>query len=1009
MSQTQLASMFLGNPYAHDRDERLKGVSSQLNASIIIIDGQSYNGEILDYITAKNIIDDTHKKSLEDTLETYQFITFADRRYTEFLEKRNRLIIPDEDGTPIEFTIFEAHKYLDSEGRKAQVFAHASYLELKKASIIYPGSFKGTASQHGGRVLNGTGWQIGTVEASGNITIGNENHSNPYEMLRRIAKEFGVELRFRVECNGNKIVGRYVDLLQRVGEWRGRLIEFGKDLDSIRRVEKQNVVTALLGLGPEDENGNRIEVLVEDEEALQRWGWIDEHGKLNHLIEPYEIQSTRESMTVTEARRYTRTALDKRINTQVTYEATIVDLENAPGMQNKKIRFGDTIRIKDTKFNPPLYLEARVFEQDRSIKSRAKKDIKLGDFVEFTEEEVNAMWIMLQREIRKKIDIETLKEYAEPKKIESDTPPEIKDEENPIWVDTSRTPHVSHVVNGGEWVKMTPTTPEEVDAYNKQQVDKKDEDALNEAKEDATQKANNAQSEAERKAAEDALEKAEQALADAKAFAKNAENITEGVVDVGAVPLRTSATGARLEWDGVNGFMQYDSAGKPVSWFNLDGDGYLSNITVSGRVEALEGFFAGELRGVSGTFDKVTANENGFHFESEESGELMVTTNLNNYIVNHAFNYLVPDWSKNYTSGAIGVLEGGNPNSKIGWNVVGSCRMFNDANPGLFGYTERLAMFGLKSLVVDEEGYMWQEISLAAGETYTYSAHIKRPKGYNSGAGVRIRVIAYKGSHVEVERFDKEESVPANVNAIKRIANTFTVPSDAEYVRVYVRGTNTRFAQIDGMQLVKGEYMAPYNDESELAYIGHGLSRAEKIIVSDGIDSKGYSEFMGFSSMGDATFHKGMVFVSDWWRNTSSNSVNARVSYDSSVGTSTTTLYRVTSAKKYKKDIQSMDIDPYLILKAVPKMWLDKGEIERNGNSKSGVNYSYGLIADEIAEIGLSEFVDYMEGEIEGLQYDRLWILLIPLIKDLFKEASMLKSEVSSLKEDMDQLKNIIS
>src|SRR5699024_3944803 len=124
------------------------------------------------------------------------------------------------------------------------------------------------------------------------------------------------------------------------------------------------------------------------------------------------------------------TALNKRINESVTYECTIIDLENVPGMQNKKIRHGDTIRIKDAHFNPPLYLEARVFEFDRSIKSRAKKSIKLGDYTESTEEEVNAMWTLLQREIRKKIDIDTLQDYAEPKKVYSDTPPEIKDGEN---------------------------------------------------------------------------------------------------------------------------------------------------------------------------------------------------------------------------------------------------------------------------------------------------------------------------------------------------------------------------------------------------------------------------------------------------------------------------------------------------------------------------------------------------------------------------------------------------
>lgn len=597
MVQTQLASMYLGNPYVDDAESRLTGVSSQLNAQIHILDGQSNQGIILDYITAKNIIEDNHKKSLEDTLETYDFITFADKRFSEFLEKRNRIIIPDEDGSLVEFVIFEAVKYKDSEGYKSQVFTHASYLELKKASILYPDNgFKGSASQQAGRVLNGTGWQVGIVEGAGNKTLTVTKHTNPYEQLKHIAKEYELELRFRITHNGNQITGRYVDLLERVGEWRGREVEFGKDLDSIRRVEKQDIVTALLGLGPEREDGTRIEVLIEDEDALKRWGRIDENGKLNHLIEPYEIQSEREEMTTDEARRYTRTALNKRINEQVKYETTIIDLENVPGMENKKIRFGDPIRIKDTEFNPPLYLEARVFEQNRSIKSQSKKDIKLGDYQEFTEEEVNIMWTMLRREIRKKIDIDTLQEYAEPKKIESDTPPPIKDGENPIWIDTSKTPKVSHVVIAGKWQKMTPTTPAEVDAYTKQQVDSRDNSTLTSAKNDATAKANAAQTAAEKKAAEDALRKAEQALKDAKAFAENASNIKDGVIDVGAIPLRTSITGARLEWDGVNGLVQYDSSGNPVSWLDLDANAHFANAFLSGRIEALEGYFGENLR-----------------------------------------------------------------------------------------------------------------------------------------------------------------------------------------------------------------------------------------------------------------------------------------------------------------------------------------------------------------------------------------------------------------------------
>src|SRR5699024_3504355 len=353
---TQVAGMYIGNPSGVDSEERLKGVSSQINATIHILDGQSNQGKILDYITSKNIISNGHKRSLEDTLETYNFITFADKRFSEFLEKRNRLIIPDEDGTLREFVIFEVDRYKDSEGYKSQVYSHASYLELKKSTVLYPDSFKGTASQHSGRTLNDTGWQVGIIEVSGDKTLSRDKHTNPYEFLKHIAKEYGAELRFRIKHDGNKITGRYVDLLQRVGEWRGREVEFGKDLDGIRRVEKQDIVTALLGLGPEREDGTRIEVLVEDDDALKRWGREDEYGKLHHLIEKYEIQPERQEMTTAEARQYTRTALNKRINTQVTYEATIIDLENVPGMENKKIRFGDTIRIKDTKFNPPLYL-----------------------------------------------------------------------------------------------------------------------------------------------------------------------------------------------------------------------------------------------------------------------------------------------------------------------------------------------------------------------------------------------------------------------------------------------------------------------------------------------------------------------------------------------------------------------------------------------------------------------------------------------------------------------------
>src|SRR5699024_1149055 len=588
----------------------------------------------------------------------------------------------------------------------------------RKAGVLYPDIFKGTASQHVGRTLNNTGWQPGIIEAGGNITIEREDYTNPYEFLRVIAKEFDAELRFRVEHDGNKVTGRYVDLLERIGEWRGREAEFGKDLDSIKRIEEQDIVTALLGLGPEDSDGRRIEVLVEDDDALKRWGREDEYGNLQHLIEVYEIQSDRNEMTVSDARRYTRTALDKRINEQVTYEAKIVDLENVPGMENKKIRFGDTIRIKDEKFNPPLYLEARIFEQTRSITSNAKKEVKLGDYTEFTEEEVNAIWTMLRREIRKKIDIDTLHEYAEPKKIESDTPPEIKDGENPIWVDTSKTPKVSNVAISGQWQKMTPTTPEEVNAYNKKQVD----------------------------------DKAEQALKDAKAFSKNAEHITEGAIDVGAIPLRTSKTGARLEWDGVNGLVQYDSEGNAVSWLDLDANAHFANAFLSGRVEAESGYFKGELRAASGVLGDVTVTDGDFNLQDKNTGNKYSATPRRNLLRDHSFELIPQDGgsmdSESMTHNWLDIKPNKYHLDPSPWERVRNPKVSITFAPD---HIDALAIFGDKAIVVRNSNYVRQYIyeGVGAGSVYTVSGHFKRQWKANPGIPrIEIWHVAMNGDRL---------------------------------------------------------------------------------------------------------------------------------------------------------------------------------------------------------------------------------------------------------------------
>src|SRR5690606_35940285 len=172
---------------------------------------------------------------------------------------------------------------------------------------------------------------------------------------------------------------------------------------------------------------------------------------------------------------------DKRINMSVEYRADISDLENVPGMENKKIRLGDTIRIKDTKFNPALYLEARIHTQERDIFDRASKRVELGDFEEFTEEEVRAIWRQLQEQIRQKISQAELVEYAERKVHRDTTPP---DNTEHLWLDTSVEPNVlkRYDETAQEWVKATPTEADEVGAETPDGAQNKANHAREEAK-----------------------------------------------------------------------------------------------------------------------------------------------------------------------------------------------------------------------------------------------------------------------------------------------------------------------------------------------------------------------------------------------------------------------------------------------------------------------------------------------------------------------------------------------
>lgn len=122
------------------------------------------------------------------------------------------------------------------------------------------------------------------------------------------------------------------------------------------------------------------------------------------------------------------------------------------------------------------------------------------------------------------------------------------------------------------------------------------------------------------------------------------------------------------------------------------------------------------------------------------------------------------------------------------------------------------------------------------------------------------------------------------------------------------------------------------------------------------------------------------------------------------------TLGRSTSASKYKLSIENQFTEPSdqlahskNILNLDVKSWFDKAESEivskecekgcRISDDAFKLKRHVGLIAEDVESVGLSEYVDYnTEGGVESIQYDRLWVHLIPIIKEQQKRLEELEN-----------------
>ncbi len=435
-----------------------------------------FNDKIIDFLSTDDpsLVRAIHKRNVNDNSEMLELLISSER--AEKFRERHRVIIRDSNKQWREFIINWVQDTMDG---YTEIECIASYLaDITTAKPYAPGKFeKKTTSEALKDVLSDTGWEVSEqTEYDGLRTTSWTSYQTRYEVLKQLCTTYKMVLDFYIELSSNTVKGRYVVLKKKNSLFKGKEIEYGKDLVRLtRKIDMSEIKTALIAVGPENDKGKRLELVVTDDEAQSQFNL-----PTRYIWGIYEPQSDDQNMNETWLRSLAKTELNKRKSAVMSYEITSTDLEVT--YPHEIISIGDTVRVKHRDFNPPLYVEAEVIAEEYNIISE-NSTYTFGQPKEFKEselrEEFNKRLNIIHQKLNDNIsNINTIVkdvvdgelEYFERKIHKSDTPPE-----NPVndmlWYDTSN-PDVAVLRRywNGRWIEATPNDVEKLGGITREKA-----------------------------------------------------------------------------------------------------------------------------------------------------------------------------------------------------------------------------------------------------------------------------------------------------------------------------------------------------------------------------------------------------------------------------------------------------------------------------------------------------------------------------------------------------------
>lgn len=340
------------------------------------------------------IISDKHTAKIENGYTDLTFTIPSNHPKATLLQEEGFIVYTDGKR---DFELFKINEIEESYGDEVTKNVHceaASTMELTRSNRIRKKKFTSETLENIMTYLSGnSGWRIGESYYDTLITVEFSNYETAKEAIQTTIAQAEAEIEYKVIFDGNKLVDKVINLYD--AKTRGKktnvIVEYGLNLKGFtRKVNTDNMITAMIGDGGEDANGKIISIvdakwspsedgfellddMVVDNNALEEWFPEGVHAQ--------GVFSDDKAQNPVELAQNTLAELKKYNKPDITYDIDFAVLEDLTGYSHLEINLGDTIMVKDTTFSEPKYINARVIEKESSTTNPEEGKIVLAEYV----------------------------------------------------------------------------------------------------------------------------------------------------------------------------------------------------------------------------------------------------------------------------------------------------------------------------------------------------------------------------------------------------------------------------------------------------------------------------------------------------------------------------------------------------------------------------------------------------------------------------------------------------